>query len=90
MACPTHGDLPPLWRDFTVPANSRLTVDVAASFPETMPGPATYGGYGAAVESLVTAGNPAAQIVVERAMYSHSADGVFWAAGTNILATPVR
>ena len=81
--------LPPLRREFVVPGNSRFTVDAAEHFPQTQ----VYGfnGFGALVESLVTADTPvAAEIVVERAMYSNSADGIFWAAGTNILATKIR
>jgi hypothetical protein len=81
--------LPPLRREFVVPGNSRFTVDAAEHFPATQ----VYGfnGYGAVVESLATADTPvAAEIVVERAMYSNSTDGVFWAAGSNILATKIR
>ena len=78
-------DFPPLRREYTLPANSRFTVDVAAQFPETL---TTHTGYGAVVESLPTPER--AQIVVERAMYNNAADGLFWAGGTNILATPVR
>ena len=81
--------LPPVRREFVVPGNSRFTVDAAEHFPETQ----VYGfnGFGALVESLVNADTPvAAEIVVERAMYSNSADGIFWAAGTNILATKIR
>ena len=78
-------DYPPLRRDFVVPANSRFTVDVKTAFPETK---VDYTGYGAVVESLPTPTR--AEIVVERAMYSTSADGLFWAAGSNILAMPVR
>ena len=82
-------DLPPLHRDFTLPANSRFTVDVGTAFPET--GTPTYAGFGAVVESLpASAGAERAQIVVERAMYNNSTDGVFWASGSNILATPVK
>ena len=82
--------LPPLRREFVVPANSRFTVDVGEHFPATV-GAGGYNGYGAFVESVASADTPvAAQIVVERAMYSHSADGVFWAAGSNILATKIR
>ncbi len=42
--------------------------------------------YGVLIESIETA--PLAQLVVERAMY-WNADGVTWAAGTNLLATPI-
>jgi hypothetical protein len=70
----------PRSRTYTVPANSRFTVGVHADFPEVI------GGYGCLVESL---GDVPAEIVVERAMYSDSG-GVFWAAGTNVLATKMR
>ena len=42
--------------------------------------------FGVLVESIDTA--PLAQLVVERAMY-WNAGGEIWAAGTNLLATPV-
>ena len=42
--------------------------------------------FGVIVESIDTA--PLAQLVVERAMY-WNAGGEIWAAGTNLLATPV-
>ena len=46
--------------------------------------------FGAIVESLApAAGGAAAQIVVERAMYSN-AGGVDWAAGTNALGMRMR
>ena len=55
---------------FTVPANSRFTVPVAAPFPATtQDGSRTYG---AVIESLPVGGQPPAQIVVERAMYSNA------------------
>ncbi len=63
-------------RTFTVAGNSRFNVDVRTYFPE-----ATFKRFGALVESL-----DGRQIVVERAMYSN-AGGVFWAAGSNALAT---
>jgi uncharacterized repeat protein (TIGR02543 family) len=79
-------DYPPLWRDYTVPASSRRTIHVGSHFPETN---TTHRGFGAVVESLPTPTR--AQIVVERAMYSNSADGqILYVAGSNILATPVR
>ena len=68
-------------RDFVLPANSRSNVAVATDFPA-----AANRRFGAIVESL---GAPAAQIVVERAMYNN-AGGVFWAAGTSALATKLR
>ena len=77
----------PSSRRFTVAANSRFTVGVADEFPETrQDGSRTYG---AVIESLPLGGQPPAQIVVERAMYSNS-NAVFWAAGSNLLATRLR
>ena len=74
-------DTAPVERTFIVGAHSRFNVDVGAEFP------ATAGRrFGTVVESL---GDPPAQIVVERAMYT-SPGGVFWAAGTNALATRLR
>jgi hypothetical protein len=63
-----------------LPPNSRTTVPLhaAAGFASRR--------YGVVVESVDTA--PLAQIVVERAMY-WNAGGVVWAAGTNLLATPI-
>jgi hypothetical protein len=76
--------LPP--RRYSVPPNSRLTVS-GADFPQTRQDPNR--SYGAVIESLSVNGQPPAQIVVERAMYS-DAVGIFWAAGTNLLATRLR
>ncbi len=73
-------------RRYTVPPNSRFTVS-GADFPETRVDPNR--NYGAVIESLSVNGQPPAQIVVERAMYS-DAVGIFWAAGTNLLATRLR
>jgi hypothetical protein len=67
-----------------------FTVDLAPNSRTTVPLHATTGfenrRYGVIVESIDTA--PLAQLVVERAMYWNSG-GVVWAAGTNLLATPV-
>lgn len=69
----------------TLPANSRTNVhppmDFAASFPAGVNRL-----FWATVESV---GTPAAQIVVERSMY-WDANGEWWAAGTNALATRIR
>ena len=67
---------------FTInlPANSRTTVPLHAR--QGFAG----GRYGVVVESIDTM--PLAQLVVERAMY-WDAGGATWAAGTNLLATPV-
>jgi hypothetical protein len=63
-----------------LPANSRTTVPLHASAGFTNRR------YGVLVESIDTA--PLAQRVVERAMY-WNAGGAVWAAGTNLLATPI-
>lgn len=68
-------------RVFAVAANSRFNIDVASAFAQS-PGRR----FGAI---LTSEGSPAAQIVVERAMYS-DAGGVIWAAGTNALATRLQ
>ncbi len=68
-------------RTFAVNPNSRFNVDVRTEFPS-----AVGQRFGALVESL---GALPAQIVVERAMY-WNAGGVFWAAGTNALATRLK
>jgi hypothetical protein len=81
--------LPPISRVFPVPAHGRFTVDVGTEFPEAHDMNA-FGGYGGIVESLSSPANPAAEIVVERAIYMNSADGVFWSAGSNVLATKLR
>ena len=72
---------PPIEAIFDVPANSRTTI------PMALPPFGTAGRrFGVVVASVETA--PLAQLVVERAMY-WNADGVTWAAGTNLLATPI-
>src|SRR4029078_747276 len=65
---------PPLVREYSVRANSRVTLPVGNVF-SLPPGPRV----GAIVDSL---GATPAQIVVERAMYWNAA-GVIWAAGSN-------
>jgi hypothetical protein len=74
-------DVPPVTRRFAVPPTSRLTVDVAFSFPE-----AAGRVFGGLVESL---GDPPAAIAVERAIYN-DASGRFWAAGNDQLVTRLR
>ena len=64
---------------FTLLAHSRVNTPVASAFPS-----ANGKRFGAIVETFGSA-----QIVVERAMYSH-ANGVAWAAGTNALATRLQ
>jgi hypothetical protein len=61
--------------------SSRTTLSVRTDFPS-----AVGRRFGAIVESV---GAPAAQIVVERAMY-WSVGGSFWAAGTDALATRIH
>ena len=70
----------PVVKIVDVPPNSRTTVPMHAEpgLGETR--------FGILVESIDTA--PLAQLVVERAMY-WNAGGEIWAAGTNLLATPV-
>ena len=70
----------PITITLDLPANSRTTV------PLHLDSRFTSRRYGVIVESIDTA--PLAQLVVERAMY-WNADGAVWAAGTNLLATPV-
>jgi hypothetical protein len=65
-------------KTFPLVARSRTNVQVSQEF-QTAFGKR----FGALVETL---GSPAAEIVVERAMYSN-AGGVVWAAGTNALGT---
>jgi hypothetical protein len=64
-----------------LPASSRVNVPIGMVFPESIGRR-----FGIVVESL----DPTpARIVVERAMYS-DANGVTWAAGTDVLATKLR
>jgi hypothetical protein len=80
---------PPLervYQDALLP-NARLTVDLGEAFP-TLVGERI----GVILESMgQTSGGavPPMPIVVERAMYS-DANGVFWAAGSNLVATRLR
>ena len=76
---PTAGSVAPEVLTVNVPPNSRTTVPILdVGFRPTR--------FGVIVESIDTA--PLAQLVVERAMY-WNAGGEIWAAGTNLLATPV-
>jgi uncharacterized repeat protein (TIGR01451 family) len=68
-------------REFPLLPRSRFNVGVSAEFPS-----AQGRRFGAEIESL---GDPAAQIVVERAMYT-SPGGVTWNAGTNALAARIQ
>jgi autotransporter-associated beta strand protein len=67
----------PAVKTYTVPATSRFNVDVRSVVPEIQNGEF----FGAQIE--VTNGVP---IAVERSLY-WNANGVFWAGGTNALAT---
>jgi CSLREA domain-containing protein len=69
----------------TVSANSRTTLEMGATFPS-----ATGRRFGVIVESL---GTPAAQLVVERALYNDAiirGQHVVWAAGANAMGTRLR
>jgi hypothetical protein len=61
--------------------SSRESLPVSLVFPE-----AAGRRFGTVVESF---GAPAPEIVVERAMYG-DADGVVWAAGSNVVGTRLR
>ena len=65
---------PSVVKSYTVAPTSRFNVDVAALVPELRDE-----SFGAVIES-------SQEIAVERALY-WNADGVFWAAGTNVTAT---
>jgi len=79
------------WTERDVPANSRTTFWMGGS---AVTADSPFGGlldgkkFGVIVESVATAGGTA-QIVVERAMYS-DANGVVWAAGTDVVATKLK
>jgi len=76
---------PVVVRDFDVLPQSRRTIPVSFDFPE-----ASGRGFGALIESLADpVSGVAAQIVVERAMYSDTPER-FWGAGTNVLATKLK
>jgi hypothetical protein len=69
---------------FDVAAHSRTTISMKDTFFQWSPRR-----FGVLVESVEPEpGAPVAQIVVERAMYWNSG-GEVWAAGTNVLATPL-
>jgi type 1 glutamine amidotransferase len=67
----------------TLTPTKRITLDVDAEFPEVVGRR-----FGAIVESLGTGGTKM-PLVVERAMYS-DANGMLWAAGSNVVATRVQ
>jgi hypothetical protein len=71
-------DPAPASQTIDLPPNSRTTVPLH----EAMPGRR----FGVLVQSIET--TPLADVVVERAMY-WNVEGAVWAAGTNLLATPV-
>jgi len=70
----------PVSKDFTLPASSRNNIDIGANF--------NVAGKRFAVVVESTGSNPV-QVVVERAMYS-DANGQFWAAGSNAVATKLQ
>jgi hypothetical protein len=65
-------------KTYTVPPTSRFNIDVAGAVPELHDE-----SFGARIE--VTNG---VAIAVERSLY-WDANGIFWAGGTNALATPL-
>jgi hypothetical protein len=70
-------------KTFTLPANSRVNVQVSVEFPEIGTIQGLPQSFGAIIQS---SGPP---IVVERAMYSNVGDQI-WAAGTDALATRLQ
>lgn len=68
-------------RDVALPASSRTNIPVGLIFPE-----AEGRRFGVVIDSV---GTPAAQIVVERAMYG-DASGTRWAAGSNVVGTRLQ
>jgi type 1 glutamine amidotransferase len=75
---------PALQRDYGanfLKPNTRYTFDIESEFPEV-----AGRRFGVRLESLGTMSTAPMPIVVERAMYS-DANGVFWGAGTNVVAT---
>jgi hypothetical protein len=72
---------PPAEATVALPATSRTNVPIGTAFPA-----AAGRRFAVLVESL---GDTPAQLVVEQAIYSNASD-VIWAAGANMLATPVR
>jgi hypothetical protein len=76
---------PPAVQVFDLPPTSRFNVVPPFHFAQQF-GQGTWRRFGVLVESL---GDPPAQIVVERAMYSN-AQGRTWAAGTNATGTRIR
>jgi ligand-binding sensor domain-containing protein len=67
-------------KDVPLPGHSRTNVATASDFP---------GAVGRRFGAIIEALGPSPQIVVERAMYSNAA-GVWWAAGTNAVATKIE
>jgi type 1 glutamine amidotransferase len=79
-----------VYRNLLTP-NRRFTLDIEGEFPQV-----AGHRYGVLVEALGSADAggvpttvPRMPLVVERAMY-HDAGGVFWAAGTNVVATRLQ
>jgi len=68
-------------RNVALPPSSRTNIPVGPMFPE-----ANGRRFGVVIDSV---GSPAAQIVVERAMYG-DASGTRWAAGGNVVGTRLQ
>ena len=68
----------PVVKDYSVPATSRFNIDVKSMVPEM-----SNESFGALIESRNTV-----NIAVERSLY-WTANGIFWAGGTNSLGTPL-
>ena len=73
-----EGGAAPVVKTYTVPATSRFNIDVRGMVPEMADE-----SFGALIESINTV-----NIAVERSLY-WTANGIFWAGGTNALGTPL-
>jgi hypothetical protein len=73
-----EGGAPPVVKTYTVPATSRFNVEVRSMVPEM-----ANESFGALIESTNSV-----NIAVERSLY-WTANGIFWAGGTNALGTPL-
>ena len=71
-------DRPPAVQRRDVPARSRFTLNVDDNYPEIVG--RRFG--------VIARGDATAALVTEGAVYSNS-QGIFWAAGSNLLATPI-
>lgn len=73
-----EGGVLPVVKTYNVPATSRFNIDVKSMVPEM-----TNESFGALIESINSV-----NIAVERSLY-WTANGIFWAGGTNALGTPL-